>query len=41
MKTPFLELLEPLVRFRNEAGAEFEAVVPEAIPERCWCTRET
>jgi chorismate-pyruvate lyase len=33
MKTPSLELLEPLVRFRSEAGAEFEVVSCEEIPE--------
>jgi chorismate-pyruvate lyase len=33
MKMPSLELLEPLVRFRSEAGAEFEAVSHEEIPE--------
>lgn len=33
MKMPLLELLEPLVRFRSEAGAEFEAVSQEEIPE--------
>jgi flavin-dependent dehydrogenase/chorismate-pyruvate lyase len=33
MKTPSPELLEPLVRFRSEAGAEFEAVSGAEIPE--------
>lgn len=33
MKGPSRELLEPLVRFRDEAGAEFESVSPRDIPE--------
>jgi chorismate-pyruvate lyase len=33
MKAPSLGLLEPLVRFRSEAGAEFEAVSRDEIPE--------
>jgi chorismate-pyruvate lyase len=33
MNMPPFELLEPLVRFRSEAGAEFEAVSQEQIPE--------
>lgn len=33
MKAPLLKLLEPLVRFRSETGAEFAAVAREEIPE--------
>jgi hypothetical protein len=33
MKTPSHELLEPLVRFRSENGAEFESVSAAEIPE--------